>query len=207
MTEPATISADPGAPLRWQDRLRDSRLGTLLVLAVTAVLVMAGVYLVNRPDAKAAGATAVAVQAADTAAPRVGSPAQDFTATTVDGEKVSLSGYEGKPVWLTFGASWCTACQAEAPDIEAAYQKFRDKGVVVLQVNISEDAGAAQDYATRVGMTYPVIADPDSVIAGEYHVSAIPAHFFIGTDGKLAAMKAGGLSPDAMTSALDGIAR
>ncbi len=207
MTEPATISADPGAPPRWQDRLRDSRLGTLLVLAVTAVLVMAGVYLVNRPDATTAGTTAVAVQAADTAAPRVGSPAQDFTATTVDGEKVSLSDYQGKPVWLTFGASWCTACQAEAPDIEAAYQQFQDKGVVVLQVNISEDSGAAKDYASRIGMTYPVIADPDSVIAGEYHVSAIPAHFFIGPDGTLAAMKAGGLSPDAMTAALDGITR
>lgn len=207
MTDLATTSAETGAPLGWRDRLRSSRPGTLLVLAVTAALVMAGVYLVNRPDAKAGGATAVAVQAADTTAPRVGAPAEDFTATTVDGEKVSLSGYRGAPVWLTFGASWCTACQAEAPDIEAAYQQFKGSGVVVLQVNISEDASAAQDYAQRIGVTYPVVADPDSVIAGEYHVSAIPAHFFIDSTGVIRQMTSGGLAPDAMSAALTELGR
>src|SRR5665647_2652833 len=47
------------------------------------------------------------------AAPKIGSPAQDFTGTTVDGKEVSLSSLKGHPVWLTFGASWCAACVAE----------------------------------------------------------------------------------------------
>ncbi len=128
----------------WQERMRGSRLGTLVVLVVTAAVVMGGAFLVTRSDRAAAGTTAVAVPLNDgIAAPKVGAAAQDFTATTVDGTKVSLSDYKGRPVWLTFGASWCTACQAEAPDIEAAYKQFAPEGVVVLQVNISEDAAAA----------------------------------------------------------------
>ncbi len=196
------------APQGWQERLRDSRAGTLVVLAVTAALVMGGAFLVTRPDRAAAGTTAVTVpQNDDSPAPKVGAAAQDFTGTTVDGTKVSLSDYKGHPVWLTFGASWCTACQAEAPDIEAAYKQFAGQGVVVLEVNISEDAAAAKDYADRIGLTFPIVADPDSTIAGEYRVSAIPAHFFIDGTGVLRSMKAGGLAPDDMTAMLTEITR
>lgn len=52
-------------------------------------------------------------------APEVDKPAQDFAARTVKGEPISLSGLKGRPVWLTFGASWCTARRAEAPDMSA----------------------------------------------------------------------------------------
>ncbi|HZL05744.1 MAG TPA: TlpA disulfide reductase family protein, partial [Coriobacteriia bacterium] len=131
----------------WQQRLRESRLGTLLVLAVTAAVVIVGAYLMDRPTAAAAGTTAVELTGSGGgAAPKIGSPAQDFTGTTVDGKEVSLSSYKGHPVWLTFGASWCAACVAEAPDIEAAYQKFTAQGVVVLSISISEDSAAVRDY-------------------------------------------------------------
>jgi len=187
-------------PVTWQDRLRGSRIGTMVVLAVTACLVMGGVYLVDRPKDSAAS---VSVGTTDDApGPRVGRPAQDFTATTVTGQKVSLSSLKGHPVWLTFGASWCTACQAEAPDIEAAYRKVASQGVVVLQVNISEDAAAAKDYGDRIGVTYDIVADPDSTIADEYKVSGIPDHFFIDASGTVRAMRSGGLSPDEMAREL-----
>jgi len=141
--EHPTMSPDTavGQPKGSRKRVGQSRLGTLLVLAVTAAAVMVGAYLVDRPaDAKTTGVSAVDVGASDGPAPKVGSPAHDFTATTVDGKKVSLSSYKGHPVWLTFGASWCAACQAEAPDIEAAYKKHLGAGVTVLAISISEDS-------------------------------------------------------------------
>jgi cytochrome c biogenesis protein CcmG, thiol:disulfide interchange protein DsbE len=204
MSEVTTVSRPKG----WQQRIRESRLGTLLVLAVTAGVVMGGVYLVDRPTAAAAGVTAVTLTGAgDGAAPKIGSPAQDFTATTTDGKKVSLSSYIGHPVWLTFGASWCAACKAEAPDIEAAYKKFQAQGVVVLSVSISEDSAAVKDYADRIGLTYPKIADPDTRIASAYRVNGIPAHYFIDSSGILRAIKTGGMSPDQMDAALTAVSR
>ena len=195
-------------PRSRRERLRESRLGTLLVLTVTAALVMGGAYLLGRPTPAAAGVTAVALSGpGEGAPPKIGSPAQDFTGTTVDGKKVSLSSYKGHPVWLTFGASWCAACQAEAPDIEAAYQKFKAQGVVVLSVSISEDSATVLDYGNRVGLTFPMIADPDTRIASAYRVSGIPAHFFIDASGVLRSIKTGGLSPEHMDAALTEISR
>jgi cytochrome c biogenesis protein CcmG/thiol:disulfide interchange protein DsbE len=204
MSQVVTVSQ----PKTWQQRIRESRLGTLLVLAVTAAIVMGGAYLVARPAPAAAGVTAVTLSGTGGGAPpKVGSPAQDFTATTVDGKQVSLSSYKGHPVWLTFGASWCAACQAEAPDIEAAYQKFKAQGVVVLSVSISEDSATVKEYGDRVGLTYPKIADPDTRIASAYRVSGIPAHFFIGASGVLTSIKTGGLSSEQMDAALKEISK
>jgi cytochrome c biogenesis protein CcmG/thiol:disulfide interchange protein DsbE len=208
MSQVSTASPQASPPKGWQQRIRESRLGTVLVLAVTAAIVMGGVYLVDRPAAAAAGVTAVKLTGSgDGAAPKIGSPAQDFTATTVDGKAVSLSSYKGHPVWLTFGASWCAACVAEAPDIQAAYQKHQAQGVVVLSVSISEDSATVKDYASRVGLTYPKIADPETRIASAYRVFGIPAHFFIDSAGVLRAIKTGGLSPEQMDSAIKEISK
>jgi len=192
----------------WQQRIRESRRGTLLVLAVTAAIVIGLAYLIERPTATAAGLQAIALSGPTAGAPpKIGSLAQDFTATTVDGKKVSLSGLKGHPVWLTFGATWCAACVAEAPDVQAAYEKFKPKGAIVLAIFIREDSATVKDYADRVGLTYPKVADPDTRIASAYRVYGIPAHFFIDKSGILRSIKTGGLSPEQMAAALTEISR
>jgi cytochrome c biogenesis protein CcmG, thiol:disulfide interchange protein DsbE len=211
MSQVTTATPQASPPKGWQQRLRESRLGTVLVLAVTAALVTGGAYLVQRPTASssstasggaAGGTTATNVVAGDGPAPKIGAPAQGFSGTTIEGQQVSLSSYKGQSVWLTFGASWCAACVAEAPDIQAAYEKFKAKGVVVLAISISEDSATVKDYADRVGLTYPMIADPQTTIASLYRVYGIPAHFFIDKAGVLHATKTGGLSTGQMDAAL-----
>jgi cytochrome c biogenesis protein CcmG/thiol:disulfide interchange protein DsbE len=192
----------------WQERIRESRRGTLLVLALTAAIVIGLAYLIERPTATAAGIQAIALSGPTAGAPpQIGSLAQDFTATTVDGKKVSLSGLRGHPVWLTFGATWCAACVAEAPDVQAASEKFKPKGAVVLAIFIREDPVTVKDYADRVGLTYPKVADPDTRIASAYRVYGIPAHFFIDKSGILRSIKTGGLSPEQMDAALTEISK
>jgi cytochrome c biogenesis protein CcmG, thiol:disulfide interchange protein DsbE len=203
------LGADPtGRKRDLRARISGSRLGTLAVLGVTAVVVMGAAYLVDRPSPSAAGVRAVTLTGPSRGAPpRIGALAQDFSATTTDGDVVSLSDYRGHPVWLTFGASWCAACQAEAPDIESAYLAFKSKGVVVLSISISEDSPAVRDYAGRVGLTYPKVADPDTRIASAYRVLGIPAHFFIDSSGVLREIKTGSLSPAKMKTAIKAISR
>lgn len=215
MSEVTTDTPPVSPPKGWQQRLRESRLGTVLVLAVTAALVTGGAYLVERPKATttttaagaAGGTTATNVVAGDGPAPKIGQTASDFTGTTTDGKAVSLSSLKGQAVWLTFGASWCAACVAEAPDIEAAYKSFKPKGVEVLAISISEDSATVKDYATRVGLTFPMVADPDTTIASLYRVYGIPAHFFIDRAGVLRIVKTGGLSPGQMAASLTEISR
>jgi cytochrome c biogenesis protein CcmG/thiol:disulfide interchange protein DsbE len=192
-----------------RQRIRESRFGTFIVLSVTAAIVAAAATMIERPGSEeAAGGAVTAIELTGEGRgdpPVIGQPAQDFSALTVDGTEVSLSDFRGHPVWLTFGASWCAACKAEAFDIQAAYAAHEKEGAVVLGVFISEDDATVRDYAGRVGLTYPAIADPNTDIASAYRVLGVPAHFFIDADGVIRSISTGTLSPAQMEESITGL--
>lgn len=192
------------------------------VLAVILVLVLAGAYVAvaggfrlpgpSGPGAGTADAGGVAggdgtlVDVAGTGdVPEVGALAPDFTAVTLDGDEVTLSEFRGRPVWLTFGATWCASCRVEAPDIQAAYEESDD--TVVLAVYLSEDAGDVRPYVERLGMTFTHLPDPDERLASRFHVIGVPMHYFIDREGVVRALKFGVLSRPQMDAELAAIAR
>jgi peroxiredoxin len=178
--------------------LPGGRLATLAVVVATAVVIGLVAFLVDQPLASD-GPTAVTL-AGDTSgpAPAVGAVPPDFSATDTDGKAVSLGALKGTPVWLTFGASWCGDCRAEAPDLEATYEKYKSRGLAVVGVFIEEDATAVAGYAGRVGLTFPMVADPATRIASRYHTLGIPTHVFIGRDGLIREIRIGALEPAEM---------
>jgi peroxiredoxin len=181
------------------------RLQTIVVIAVVAVVVGILAYSalgLGQTD----GITAVTLPAnAADAAPAVGAVPPNFSGVTYDGKAVSLSDYAGKPVWLTFGASWCPDCRTEAPDVQATYAANKDKGLVVLGVFINEGASDVASYAQRAGLTFPITVDPQADIAAAYRSMGIPTHFFIGSDGKIREVRIGALSKDDMARAVAAI--
>ena len=179
---------------------------TLVIMAITAAVILGVAYLSDRRETTSEGAlTAVTVTgSAGGTAPVVGARAPDFAALRSDGTAFKLSDYLGRPVWLTFGASWCQPCRAENPDIEATYQRFGDE-IAVLQVYMSEDADTVTDYATRVGISYVTVPDPSERLAADYRILGIPSHFFIDATGVLRQIKIGSLDPASMEAALAGL--
>ena len=172
-----------------------SRLRTILVLAGAAILVVAAVWFVDQP---ASGSN---VRPGDTPvgdAPRVGDTPPDFSGTAIDGTAVSMAALKGQPTWLTFGASWCPDCRAEATDLQATYVKYQPQGLAVLGVFIDEPESAVVAYAQRIGFTFPLVADPQGTIADIYRTYGIPIHFFIGRDGTIVDVRIGRLTPDDM---------
>ena len=176
--------------------LASGRLRTLLVLAVAATLVGVVAWVVDKPADD--GVTLLPGGAAAGSPPRAGSVPPDFQATAVDGAAVSIAALKGQPTWLTFGASWCPDCRAEATDLQATYAKYKPQGLAVLGVFIQEDQAAVLDYAKRVGFTFPMVADPSGRIADLYRTYGIPIHFFIGRDGLIRDVRIGRLSPGDM---------
>ena len=76
---------------------------------------------------------------------------------------------------------------------------------MVLGVFISEDDATVRDYAGRVGLTYPAIADPNTDIASAYRVLGVPAHFFIDADGIIRSISTGTLTPQQMDESITGL--
>src|SRR5690242_20146073 len=72
-----------------------------------------------------------------------GQTAPEIALKTLAGESVKLSALKGKVVLVDFWASWCAPCRESMPVLEKLSQNYKEKGFIVLGVNIDNDAEAA----------------------------------------------------------------
>lgn len=120
------------------------------------------------------------------AAPKVGNPAPDFTLKDLDGETISLSDYAGRPVLINFWATWCGPCEAEMPEIDAAYQAYRDEGFVVLAVDLQEHPDTVRSFIDYYGFEFPVLLDRNHDVGDRYLVRGLPTTYFVDPSGTVA---------------------
>jgi cytochrome c biogenesis protein CcmG, thiol:disulfide interchange protein DsbE len=123
--------------------------------------------------------------------------APDFTASVVANSPdptqttITMSALRGHPVVLDFWATWCGPCQMEAPIVNGLAQRFKDKGLVVIGVNTSDEKGLAARYAAKKGLSFPIVYDEGNAIAGKYRVENMPTLVVISKDGKMVAVRQG----------------
>jgi thiol-disulfide isomerase/thioredoxin len=85
-----------------------------------------------------------------------GSPAPSFTLKTLDGGRVSLSDYTGRPVFINFWATWCGPCKAEIPSLVELQEKYADD-LVVLGFSVDDPAEKMKPYAEEYKVNYPLL--------------------------------------------------
>jgi cytochrome c biogenesis protein CcmG/thiol:disulfide interchange protein DsbE len=122
----------------------------------------------------------------DIPSPLVGKPAAAFTLQTFGPETVSLEALRGKVVVLNFWASWCyPACYEEAPALERGWRAYRDRGVVLVGIDIQDNADAAQKFIRDFGLTFPNAPDVTGKVSVDYGVYGVPETFFIDRQGRI----------------------
>ncbi len=130
--------------------------------------------------------------------PAVGTPADEFRLTDLDGKTHNLSQYRGKIVLVNFWATWCKPCTTEMPAMQASFDKLRDKGFVVLAINELEDDDKVQAHIKQYGHTFPVLMDRDNKVANQFGVFGLPVSVFIDQQGRVQEYIKGGLLTEQM---------
>ena len=117
--------------------------------------------------------------------PLLAKPATPFSIELFNGGKLRLEDLHGKAIFLNFWASWCPPCRAEARDLEAAWQKLKDKNVVFIGVALQDTDQASLEFLKEFEVTYPNGKDESGKIAIDYGVWGIPESFFIDPQGRI----------------------
>ena len=100
--------------------------------------------------------------------PAVGSAAPDFTLNSQEGKPVSLSQYRGKWVVLYFYPKDMTSgCTIEAHNFQRDQAKYGAANAVVLGVSV-QDVQSHQEFCTKDGLTFKLLADTDQKVSQEY---------------------------------------
>ena len=118
-------------------------------------------------------------------APNEAVEAPEFSLSDLSGKQVRFKGFRGQLVFLNFFATWCGPCREEMPGMERLYRAHREKGFMVLAVNLQESAKMIRPFVESLKLSFPTVMDTDGAVSREYGVRALPVSFLIGRDGHI----------------------
>ncbi|MGF1642732.1 MAG: protein disulfide oxidoreductase [Thiotrichales bacterium] len=99
----------------------------------------------------------------------------------IQGQRVSLTDYRGKPVLLYFWSTWCKVCELE----RGAIAKVAGDWPVLTVAMQSGDAAALRAHQLDHGIEWRTISDEFGVISKDFGVPAVPAFFVLDGDGRI----------------------
>jgi len=114
-------------------------------------------------------------------------PAPALTGVLLDGKTVTLAAYAGRPLLVHFWATWCPVCRAEQGSIDAL---AHDAAVITVAMQ-SGDREAVVQHLRKEALSFPVLNDPDGVIAAQWGVRAVPASFVVDGAGQIRYVEVG----------------
>jgi len=111
-----------------------------------------------------------------------------------DGDEMSLAAYEGQYVVLNFWATWCPPCRREMPSMQRLYEKFNERGLVVVAVNQFEDPDLVFEFTGRLSLepTFPILFDRESRVSEQFKVKGLPTTYLLDKQGKIRYRAIGG---------------
>jgi thiol-disulfide isomerase/thioredoxin len=109
---------------------------------------------------------------------------------------VNLADLRGKVVLVDFWTYGCINCVRTLPHVTRLYEKYKDKGLVVVGIHTPEFsferfAGNVQAALKRHGITYPVAQDNDYATWKAYRNQYWPAQYVVDRNGKIVFEHAG----------------
>lgn len=112
---------------------------------------------------------------------------------SLEGETLTLSDFEGKPLLVNFWATWCPPCLAEMPLIQEYADQYQDQ-LVILAINVGEDEAVVRDFVTQQNLDLTFLLDPTNSAAKYFRVYGFPTSLFIDEDGVLQSTHIGELN-------------
>ena len=132
-----------------------------------------------------------------------GKPAPAFTLADLEGKRVSLSDFKGRPLLINYWGTYCAPCKIEMPWLQEFSKKYAADGFQV--VGITYDSEVGRDTIARdtkqLGVTYPILLS-DPKVEKDYlsNTEVLPMSFYVNKAGKVIEVTAGAGSKDQLES-------
>ena len=109
-----------------------------------------------------------------------------FSLKSLNGEQINLSDFKGKPVLITFWATWCDSCKEELPVLEKFSVGKRDQLAILLIAIDGERKGTVQKIVNQNKITLPVLLLLKEKVMDQYGVRGwVPLTFLVDREGML----------------------
>jgi cytochrome c biogenesis protein CcmG, thiol:disulfide interchange protein DsbE len=102
-----------------------------------------------------------------------------------------LAEYRGHVVWLDFWASWCGPCRQSFPFMQRMQQRFGDKGLIVVAVNLDHQRKDADRFLAGFSHDFAIRYDAAGTLPTSMNVKAMPTSILLDAAGNIVATHSG----------------
>jgi thiol-disulfide isomerase/thioredoxin len=133
---------------------------------------------------------------------------------TVDGKPFDISQFKGKVVIVDFWATWCGPCLAELPNLKKIYEKYHDRGLEIVGVNLDDDGEQLAKFLKDNDYPWKILHNSDPKKSDDkkkgfsdpnaefYGITGIPTIILIDRKGKVISLDARG---EQLATLVDGL--
>jgi thiol-disulfide isomerase/thioredoxin len=117
-----------------------------------------------------------------------GQPAIEFTGETATGEKVKLSDFKGKYVYVDVWATWCGPCKYEIPYLKKLEEDYHARNIVFLSYSIDDDRKAWEKFVPEKELKgVQIIGEKawESKLCKDYKINGVPTFMLFDIEGKI----------------------
>jgi thiol-disulfide isomerase/thioredoxin len=129
-------------------------------------------------------------------------PAPNFTARTLDGERLTNDSLRSKVVLLQFWTTWCQYCRGDQDAVDAVARGFADRGLVVVAVNVAESKKKVKQYLAGSPRACKIVLTEDTNLAAMFAAKSYPLYVLIDRQGKIAGTQPGAAGEEGLRQLL-----
>ena len=91
----------------------------------------------------------------------------------------------GKVILLDFWASWCAPCAQSFPVMEELHGTYASRGLVVIAVNVDDEASLKEGFLKKHKVSFPVVRDSEKKLVARVSPPTMPTSYLIDREGKV----------------------
>ena len=134
--------------------------------------------------------------------PLLGKKAPALLAELSNGAKIDTAKLKDKILVLDFWATWCEPCAEAMPVIQDVVDEYKDKGAVLLPINVGEDKEKIEAFMKQQGWAMPTVLDPNTRISSGFAATAIPLLVVVSKTGVVESAHLGFVGADELEQRL-----
>lgn len=144
----------------------------------------------------------ISFESIDETGVKPGMQARNFDLPELGSDRsVALEDLRGSFVVVNMWATWCPPCREEMPDFVQFYEDYKDEGVEMVGVNMTEterNTEAVEQFVEEFNIPFYTLLDTEGIMEEAYNVYVMPSTYIIDPEGRVAMNRPGYISYDVL---------